>query len=64
MERAKAGVRHLWRSHPDPRGHNTPHGEEPRSGVSKDVAAVTPASRRPHLSRNERINWSLNGFIR
>jgi hypothetical protein len=28
-------------SHPNPRGYNTPHGEQPRSGVSKDVAAVS-----------------------
>jgi hypothetical protein len=31
--------------------------------VSNHEAEIAP-SIKPHLSRNERINWSLNGFIR
>ena len=36
----------------------------PRSGASNHEATVTQACTTPHLSLNERINWSLNGFIR
>ena len=50
-------------SHPNPLGHNTPHGEEPQSGVSNHEATIHAACK-PHLSLNERISWSLNGFIR
>jgi hypothetical protein len=51
----------IYDSHPDPRGHNTPHGKKPRRGVSKDVTAVTqpgasPLPERAHQLVAERLH--------
>jgi hypothetical protein len=35
-----------------------------REAASRTMSATIHAARKPHLSRNERISWSLNGFIR
>jgi hypothetical protein len=59
--RAKAGVRDLWvRSLT--RRDTTPLVV--RAEAASRTMSPDPRSPAPHLSRNERISWSLNGFIR